>query len=457
MELSNIEHEMPLIFWHDRKQLMSVHCQPVDVPDQYHSKSSVNAKICFKICTASVQDEVRVWEITVNPRKDVSEEDPYEVKVNYVASLEGHSNPLNFAMYSPNGRFIASGDVSGTLIIWKIFPREEGFVMPEEAALNDEKAMFDIPVNKENWKRAFLPIRHEDEVNCSVFSPNSQFICTASEENAVRLFKVDNGKAVWKLTNFRRKITGLAWDPNGYYIVTLSTDQRLDIILAQKGHRLRTCHSTKLPDHLLGNGEVIKGMYYKFFFDQHTYAFTRTPQFTPCGELLITPAAQLENSEQAFYGVYIFRRCDFDKCMPYQMYRTARPTVMISVMQKRLALREEDNQEPFVDLPYRYIFAALCTESIYIFDTQYPQPIAYLTDLSYDNLTSISWSPDGRVLCVSSLEGYNHFIHFRGNEFNDVTSLSLQSCELPILQKPKEEKAPKPTLSDMVNKPLKSS
>ncbi|CAD5235131.1 unnamed protein product [Bursaphelenchus xylophilus] len=451
---SNIDHAMPLIFWHDRKQIMSVHCQPVHVPHQFHSDAAKASKIAFKICTASVQDEVRVWEITLNPKKDAEEEDPWHVNVTFIANLEGHAHPLNFAMYSPNGEFIASGDVSGTVIIWKIFPREEGFVLPEEPPMNDEKALFDIPVNKENWKRAFLPIRHEDEVNCAVFSPNSQFLCTASEENALRLLKCGNGKNVWKLTNFRRKITGVCWDPNGYYIVTLSTDQRMDIILAQKGHRLRTCHSIQLPDQILENDQIIRGMRYKFFFDQHTYAFTRTPQFTPCGELLITPAAQLENEDEAFYGVYVFRRCDFDTCLPYQMYRTARPTVMVSIMNKRLALRTEEEQEPFVDLPYRYVFAALCTESIYIFDTQYPQPIAYLTDLSYDNLTSLSWSIDGKVLCVSSLEGYNHFIHFRGDEFDNVTTDALQTCELPILKKPKEETTAKPGLEDMVRTDL---
>lgn len=59
------------------------------------------------------------------------------------------------------------------------------------------------------------------------------------------------GKIGWNNRNFRRLITGLVWDPLGRYIVSMSSDRRMDIIDAQRGHRLRTCHSLTIPETII--------------------------------------------------------------------------------------------------------------------------------------------------------------------------------------------------------------
>lgn len=166
------------------------------------------------------------------------------------------------------GELIASGDVDGKLYVWKIFPRDEDFVQIDDKPMNDEEAQFEIPSNKENWLRAFAPIGHDTDLNALVFSPNSQFICTAANDdlrlvNAITGLIKKNvfnqiffhlGKQAWNNRNFRRLITGLAWDPLGRYIVTMSSDRRMDIVDAKKGHRLRTCHSHTIPETII-NGK----------------------------------------------------------------------------------------------------------------------------------------------------------------------------------------------------------
>lgn len=95
----SVEHCMPLIFWHDRKPILSVHVQPV--PTSALS-SDPNLISTFKVATASVQDEVRVWEVLVPTR---SAGHGMQVKVNFMANLEEHRSPLNFAKFSPCGEF----------------------------------------------------------------------------------------------------------------------------------------------------------------------------------------------------------------------------------------------------------------------------------------------------------------------------------------------------------------
>ena len=52
---------------------------------------------------------------------------------------------------------------------------------------------------------------------------------------------------MWMNKNFRHFPNGVVWDPRGKYIVTLSTDRRMDILDAVKGTRLRSCHSIDFP------------------------------------------------------------------------------------------------------------------------------------------------------------------------------------------------------------------
>jgi WD40 repeat protein len=261
-----IDHYTPEIFWHDRKQIMCLHIQQTMPDDQYVSDEGRRCDLRYKLCTVSVQDEVRVWEIVFSKSKHPGFENHYEMGVNFVANLVGHNSTLNVVQYSPDGRLnefsfnkfqllgqlIASGDVNGKMIIWKIYPHDENFVESEHKPLNDESAQFEIPPNKENWLRAFMPIGHDNDLNALAFSPNSQFICSAAHDD-LRLTNARTGKAGWYNRNFRRLITGLTWDPRGRYIVTMSSDRRMDIVDAYKGYRLRTCHAHTIPEMVIDN------------------------------------------------------------------------------------------------------------------------------------------------------------------------------------------------------------
>lgn len=65
------------------------------------------------------------------------------------------------------------------------------------------------------------------------------------------------GKQLWTVRNFRHYANGITWDPRGKYIVTVSTDRRLDILEASKGTRLRCCHKIELPQFIIGSSENV--------------------------------------------------------------------------------------------------------------------------------------------------------------------------------------------------------
>jgi chromatin assembly factor 1 subunit B len=72
------------------------------------------------------------------------------------------------------------------------------------------------------------------------------------------------------------------------------------------------------------------------------------------------------------------------------------------------------------ELPYRCIFAVLTWDSVIIYDTFHPQPIAIAKNMHYSNLVDGSWTADGYTLLVCSTDGYVSIIRFTKTELGDV-------------------------------------
>ena len=199
-------------------------------------------------------------------------------------------------------------------------------------------------------------------------------------------------------------------------------------------------------------------MPYKLFHDFQLACFARTIDFSPCGSLLFVPseflnvfnvlrnaflAAHLELPGHNVYGTYIFRRGDLDKCRPHVLIPSTKATILARASPVVYTLRK-DVEENFLGLPYRVIFAIMTVDTVVLHDSQSRAPFMYVDNLHYDNLTSLCWTPDGKSMVVSSMEGYNTFI-LLPSKIGDQTSIpeEVTGRESPVLKKPKAPKAPK--------------
>jgi hypothetical protein len=59
-------------------------------------------------------------------------------------------------------------------------------------------------------------------------------------------------------------------------------------------------------------------------------------------------------------------------------------------------------------------------------------PFGYVSGIHYSNLTDISWSSNGQLLCVSSIDGFCTFIMFKDNELGEFYVSNIEN-ELPII------------------------
>lgn len=78
-----------------------------------------------------------------------------------------------------------------------------------------------------------------------------------------------------------------------------------------------------------------------------------------------------------------------------------------------------ETNAPVIPLPYRMIFAVATKSCVYLYDTQQTIPFGVISNIHYTRLTDLAWSSDGRVLIVSSTDGFCSIILFSESELGE--------------------------------------
>jgi chromatin assembly factor 1 subunit B len=120
---------------------------------------------------------------------------------------------------------------------------------------------------------------------------------------------------------------------------------------------------------------------------------------------------------------------------------------------------KESKAKPVFSLPYRMIFAIATKCSVYLYDTQQKIPFGLISNIHYTRLTDLSWSNDGRILLVSSTDGFCSIIQFADGELGKVYKeqsiqeiISIKTVKEETKKKKKAKKpSPKTTNSAAVD------
>lgn len=108
-------------------------------------------------------------------------------------------------------------------------------------------------------------------------------------------------------------------------------------------------------------------------------------------------------------------------------------------------LRPHDaNKPPLIDLPYRMVYAVASKSSVYLYDTQQKMPFGCVSNIHYARLTDLTWSSDGNILIVSSVDGFCTVITFEGGELGKVYDKPLPNYELDDKENPTKSKRTSP-------------
>lgn len=116
-------------------------------------------------------------------------------------TLRGHDDGVNTLAFSPDGRFLASGDEEGDVILWTM---------------------------NNSVENRTLYGHYSDEVNTVVFSPDGRLLAAGDDDGDITLWNVENGECTHRI-NAKDEIYKLAFSPDGCYLIALDDSKKIKI------------------------------------------------------------------------------------------------------------------------------------------------------------------------------------------------------------------------------------
>ena len=372
------------------------------------------------------------------------------VKLELAADLARHQRAVNAVRWSPSGELLASGDDESVIFIWK--KKDDNEVMnilgkSTKMSLSTRSSM-DSPVpdtaneqDKEVWLIMKTLRGHMEDVYDLSWSPDSLSLVSGSVDNTAMIWNVETGKYTDILRDHKGFVQGVAWDPANKYIATMSTDRYLRVFDSKTRRIVSRSNKSLLP---VPETCELHGKMTRLYHDDTLQTFYRRLNFSPDGELIVTPAGTCDQENVTTKPLnfsYIYTRESLKQ--PVAVLPSPDYTVCIKFCPQLFQLRKftEDVNSPLIPLPYRMLFAVATKSSVFLYDTQQAMPFGVISNIHYTRLTDIAWSDDGKMLVVSSTDGFCSLVTFADGELGEVYD------DKEVKEKLKESQAkPKKTL-----------
>lgn len=424
MEAANLQ-----IYWHESQPIYSLCFQPAP------SKATGNRRLV----TAGGDNKIRVWQL------NFSEENKYKVDtIDFLSSLTQHEQAVNVARFDSKGEILATAGDDGLLLLWK----KNNTIVKEFGIDDEEFADF-----KESWYilKRLRPSSSAgaSEVYDLCWSPDNRYIVTGSMDNTVRIFDTEDGSCISQALGHSHYVQGVVWDPQDEFIISQSADRSVHIykiIRDQEkglvGLKLSNkitkgdlpCRKTSDPKELDRNS--LKTAY--LFHNETLPSFFRRLTMSPCGSLLCVPTGIFKNSESGSESnssefanaVYIYTRSSLVHssnkpviCLPF----LKKPALAISFNPNYYKLTKDSL--PCINLPYKLVYAVATSNEVLIYDTESVKPLAVIGNLHYTPLTDINWCQDGKLLMISSTDGFCSYVSIKDGLLGEVWTDSTTTLE----------------------------
>uniref|UniRef100_A0A1J3DFA9 CAF-1 p60 homolog n=1 Tax=Noccaea caerulescens TaxID=107243 RepID=A0A1J3DFA9_NOCCA len=375
------------ISWHDGKPVLTLDFHPIS----------------GLLATAGADYDIKLWLI------NSGQAEKKLPSVSYQSSLTYHGCAVNTIRFSRSGDLLASGADGGELIIWKLHPSE----------------------TNHSWKVHKSLSFHRKDVLDLQWSPDDAFLISGSVDNSCIIWNVNKGSVHQILDSHCHYVQGVAWDPLGKYVASLSSDRTCRIYVNKPQTKGKSVEKMKyVCQHVITKvdqprKDETKRIKTHLFHDETLPSFFRRLSWSPDGSFLLIPAGAFKNSptSEAVNATYVFSRKDLSR-PALQLPGANKPVVVVRFCPVAFKLRGSNSGQGFFKLPYRLVFAIATLNSVYIYDTECVAPIAVLAGLHYAAITDITWSPNASYLAMSSQDGYCTLVEFEDNELGESVSIS---------------------------------
>lgn len=429
--------------------------------------------------TGGSDNEIKFWTFG---DADLESESPFT----FICGFQAHHKSVNAARFSPDGSMLATCSDDGTLCIFK--PEHKS--KDNSADTNSTCILgWDEIRDERDVKRKFLR-GHTSDVMDLAWASDSRMLVSGSVDGSVIVWDAVECKVVQSHHEHGHFVQGVAWDPFRHHFASCSADRTVKVFKqrvtsgktksksSQKSGasadgttgancavelpKFSVAHELthrQYPDKSRNSAQsdeaeedalqdVSSTMHRRQIFQHDTVpTMVRRLSWSPDGSLLITPTGQIRHRENTTY-CYL-RGAWQSPALHFPGTGSASVGVRFSPVLYELL----PGAKPWLNVPYRMVFAIITLDSVFVYDTQHLYAIAAAENLHFAELTDIAWGDNGQALIVSSRDGYCSLVSMEDGEIgtplpqSKIPAVVNGDVRLPVLIKPEDRNPAKTNIS----------
>ncbi|KAH1634631.1 HIR complex subunit [Aspergillus fumigatus] len=348
-----------------------------------------------RLVTAAGDGYVRIWSTeaiynTGNPE--------YANKPKQLASMSNHSGTIHTVRFSPNGKYLASGADDKIVCIYTLDANP-----PSHASTFGSNEA--PPV--ENWRTIRRLIGHDNDVQDLGWSYDSSILVSVGLDSKVVVWSGHTFEKLKTLSIHQSHVKGITFDPANKYFATASDDRTVRIFRFTSPSPNSTAHDQM-------NNFVLEHTISAPFQNSPLTAYFRRCSWSPDG--MHIAAANAVNGPVS--SVAIINRGSWDGDInligheaPVEVCAFS-PRLYSSQPVSKSAVDNQNHAMQNVTV----IACAGGDKSLSIWITSNPRPIVVAQEMAAKSISDLAWSPDGKCLFATALDGTILAVRFEDGE-----------------------------------------
>ncbi|PYH89436.1 putative histone transcription regulator Hir1 [Aspergillus ellipticus CBS 707.79] len=336
-----------------------------------------------RLVTAAGDGYVRIWSTEAICNTD----DPLSAtKPKQLASMSNHSGTIHTVRFSPNGKYLASGADDKIVCIYTLDANPPS----HSSTFGSNEAP---PV--ENWRTIRRLIGHDNDVQDLGWSYDSSILVSVGLDSKVVVWSGHTFEKLKTLSIHQSHVKGITFDPANKYFATASDDRTVRIFRFTSPAPNSTAHDQM-------NNFTLEQTISAPFSNSPLTAYFRRCSWSPDG--MHIAAANAVNGPVS--SVAIINRGSWDGDINLIGHEAP---VEVCAFSPRLYSSQPkptvDSQGHAVHNAVTVIACAGGDKSLSIWITSNPRPIVVAQELAAKSISDLAWSPDGKCLYATALDG----------------------------------------------------
>ena len=389
----------------------------------------------------------------------------------FICDLIGaHTSTVNICRFSPNGMYLATGSDDSSIVIWTQRLRPISFGSTEEKIIwsnykilrghlsdvydiswsPDSKYILSGSVDNsaiifsiEKGKSVLRMNDHSNFVQGVSWDPRNKYIVTQSCDKTVRIYGNTNSKHDIKFyfINMLKRIEKKVFLNSNNNFLDQNNNKEKDILKNDEDINQNNNKNIQIEENKpaqsninINNNQNNNSTNYHYYFadEDQSSSFIRRNTFSPDGKICLLVAGiniNEENNNELEFCVWGMSRKDFSHPLFYipTLDKSSTCCRFCPIIFEKPPKEENDNFPELIDIPYLMYFAIGTIDSLFIYGTNSIKPKYAITNIHYQSITDLAWNGD-KMLAVSSGDGYISFCVFEEGELGkriDVEKLSF--------------------------------